>query len=52
MRILGTASGASDFAIAGLLDEFNRMRKAFLGTGRRMVYELTSDGAGPGERGS
>ena len=52
VRILGTASDAADAAIAGLLDELNRTRTAFPGTALRMVYELPSDGTGPGETGS
>ncbi len=40
MRILGTASNARDADIAGLLDELNRTRTVFPGTGLRMVYEL------------
>ena len=52
VRILGTASNAGDAAIAGLLDELDRTRTVFPGTGLRMVYELPADGAGPGETGS
>lgn len=52
VRILGTASDAGDAAIAGLLDELNRTRTAFPGTGLRMIYELPADGAEPGETGS
>ena len=50
VRILGTASDAGDAAIAGLLDEINRTRTVFPGTGFRLVYEMPSDG--PGETGS
>ena len=55
VRILGTASDAGDAgdaAIAGQLDELNRTRTAFPGTGLRMVYQLPADGAEPGETGS
>ena len=52
VRILGTASDAGDAAIAGLLDELDRTRTVFPGTGLRMVCELPSDGDGPGETGS
>ena len=44
-RILGTASDASDNAIAGLLDELNQTRTVFPGTDLRMVYELPSNTA-------
>ena len=40
IRILGTASNASDNAIAELLDELNQTRTAFPNTKLRMVYEL------------
>ena len=52
VRIFGTARDAGDAAIVELLDELNRTRTAFPGTGLRMVYELPADGAEPGETGS
>ena len=40
VRILGTASNASDAALAGLLAQLNQTRTCFPGTSLRLVYEL------------
>ncbi len=52
VRILGTASNARDADIAGLLDELNRMRTVFPGTGLRMIYELPDNARKPGPEAS
>ena len=40
VRILGTASDASDAALAGLFAQLNQPRTCFPGTSLRLVYEV------------
>ena len=47
VRILGTASDASDNATAALLEELKQTRTVFPGASLRMVYERPQNGADP-----